>query len=208
MLNYPNIRFISLVIKALSLIALPLFLSSCYLPDKFELDIRVTKNGEYALRYTGDLISVNLKKKILSGELSDTELSEQLDIYYRDLLSDPSFSEVTHVGDGIFRVKYLYLSSIHRQPYFTFIRGNNKIFIIKYRKDKKILSLTANQLSETDKKRTGAAEYMPTGKIRVISDLKVLNHDADEVMDTKTPSYIWNVDSETTSAPFVNFYIE
>jgi hypothetical protein len=193
----------TLLSKFIGILLLSLALSSCYLPHDFSIDIRITRNGEYALRYQGELIAVNLHKKIREQQLSEDELQKEIQVYIRDLKRDPAFSEIDYVNNGFFRVKYVYASTIQRQPYYNFLRGNNKIVTLSYHEDKQLLSIIGGKLQGSQKDIAIKENIKTQGKIRIITDLPVLKHNANQKLDTKTPSYIWNVSSISEPTPSI-----
>ncbi len=60
-------------LMASALFALPVLLTSCYLPTDFDVLIQVTGDGRYVLAYKGQLTSVGMAKSLRSGKTTEKE---------------------------------------------------------------------------------------------------------------------------------------
>ena len=191
-----------------SVLVTSLVLSSCYLPQDFALDIRFTQNGDFALRYKGELLAINLHKKIQEQNLSGNKLEKEVGIYRRDLARDKSFSEVEYLQDGLFKVKYVYVSNVKRQANYKFLRGDNRIFSIMFDRKNGLVMMEGRDFSEKGRLSKMAKDYEINGKVRIISDVTVLAHNGSVLRDKKTPVYVWDVTKNSKETPKITFILE
>ena len=100
------------VLKCLIGLIVFLPLAACYVPDNFAAEIRITKDGNYGISYTGDLIWAPLFGQIARGEIEAEAAAEQIIGFTADLkleqiqFSPDHFQSVASLGRGRFRVRY------------------------------------------------------------------------------------------------------
>ncbi|MBL4721822.1 MAG: hypothetical protein JKY20_11925 [Alphaproteobacteria bacterium] len=181
---------------ALSLI----ILSGCYLPSNYEADFNISKNGDFAFRYTGNITSIPLLSKIGKGELSREQIEESIAIYKRDLERDSSFEKVQYVTEGRYKVKYEYRENILKSKSFTFIRSNAHFLRLMRRKD----GYTEIQGNRPPKKYIDeliSKGFDSRGVLRVWTDAKVLKHNAQLVKKGPKTVYVWALNSMRDPLP-------
>jgi hypothetical protein len=194
---------------ALLVAVLPI-LSSCYVPDEFAAEIRVARNGDYSLTYTGILTWAPLYMQIVRGEVTGDAVQEKIEAIRHDIKRDPQFTNVRSMGRGQFAVSYKRTGNLVANPgMVTFVRRNAKIFNIDARADG-----TVTVYAETpniDKARPMAeAGLLVRGTLRVISDMRVVDPGnptavySDKDSDWKV--YDWILDGTKPIYPQIVFH--
>lgn len=192
------------------LVAVVPLLSSCYVPDEFAAEIRVARNGDYSLTYSGVLTWAPLYMQIVRGEVAGDAAQEKIEAIRRDIKRDPQFTNVRSMGRGQFAVSYKRTGNIVATPgMVTFVRRNAKIFNIDARADG-----TVTVYAETpniDKARPMAeAGLLVRGTLRVISDMRVVDPGnptsvySDKDSDWKV--YDWILDGSKPVYPQIVFH--
>jgi hypothetical protein len=183
------------------LLLLPL-LVSCYLPNQFEAEIRVMRNGDFSVAYNGILVYVPLYEEIVSGKLSGDKVKEKTDVIVRDLKRDSAFTEVEPVGRGHFRVKYKRIDRAKDSMLFTFVRRNSVILTAKWAKDGTV-TVTGTPLGTDEAVRIRQAGLQVNGTLKVVSDYpKVVQNNAQN--STKVGFngvHTWKISDPTAPMP-------
>ena len=84
-----------------------LLLSGCYIPGDFDATLEIDKEGRYRFTYYGDILSLNILRKIAENDFSsqaDFEAANKAQLV--DLTRGGSFKEAHHSRDAFFRVDY------------------------------------------------------------------------------------------------------
>ena len=176
-----------------------LILSGCYLPDRFTLQINMQRNGEYAFIYEGDLLAFNFLRKIGAGEVSPTD-ADEIKVYENDLRRDSGFSEVSYLGQGRYRVKYRRQSNILERPSFNFVRRNAPFMTIK-RNAEGLITLTGDRPNKQYRDELVAKGFNTRGVVRLWTDARVLDHNANQVIQGNPTQYVWDIRSIQQPAP-------
>nr|NKB46068.1 hypothetical protein [Alphaproteobacteria bacterium] len=85
------------------LVALPL--ASCWVPDKFGSEIRITKSGGYGISFNGELTWAPLYGQIVRGEITTEAAAEQSAGFLAALKTDGNFQYVASLGKGRYQVR-------------------------------------------------------------------------------------------------------
>lgn len=192
--------------------ALLMLLSSCYLPNDFKSEIRISRHGDYAMSYVGDLIYAPLYQDIKENKLSSEQIAEKVAVLIRDLQRDktydptgrqvprPLFTEIEHRGNGRFHVRYEREGSVDDKALVTFVRRNNNILSI--RSGDGVIVIRANALSSSDSRQLMALGLDMKGEFRVVTDGEVIEHNANTVRPYAGHRvYIWEIDNVLAPAP-------
>lgn len=174
--------FVRRALRAVGAIALVLpLLASCYLPDRFQSEIRLARTGEFGLYYKGDLTWLPLVKDLREGRVTQADLPEKMVVLERDLVRDRSFSDVRATGPGTFSVEYNRVGKLARPDLVTFVRRNARIITMQTDEDG-LVSLSASQAIKLIPPETiEQAGLNSRGLLRVTTNARVLEHNADSV---------------------------
>ncbi len=193
-------------------VAMAVLLSSCYLPTDFMSEIRISRYGDFAMSYAGDLIYAPLYEEIANNKLRPEEVEKKVATIIRDLERDktydrtgsqpprPMFTQIKHEGSGRFAVRYQREGSLDADALVTFVRRNANILSLKSKNG--VIVIRANALSATDSQRLMALGLQMRGEFRVVTDAEVLEHNANTVRPYMGYLvYIWQVDNVLAPAP-------
>jgi hypothetical protein len=178
-----------------------LILTGCYLPLDFEADINMDAQGNYAVRYKGDIIAVTLLSKISKGKVEgDKEIRKQAAIYQRDLKRDKGFKSVEHKKFARFTTVYERKGNIRQEKSFDFVRSNSRFFAIQRRKDG-LIELLGDKPPKKHVDGLIARGIDTRGVLRVWTKAKVVHHNAHQVRQGSPAVYQWNIQSMRDPLP-------
>jgi hypothetical protein len=188
----------------LLLLILPL-LGSCYLPNAFEAEIKLLKNGTFQLSYQGELIYYPLVYEIAVKNLPIETQTEKMAVTERDLRRDSSFQEVRSLGRGRFKVRYKHTEKIEGTFLYTFVRRNAEIMSVKLAPTG-LLTVGARTLKPDDVRAARQIGITINGTLKVVSDLPVAESNAQETKKEGLATiYAWRLTPETTKSPKIVF---
>ncbi|RVU36361.1 hypothetical protein EOI86_14210 [Hwanghaeella grinnelliae] len=176
-----------------------LMLSGCYLPDRFQLNMNIDKSGKYAFIYEGDLIAFNFLRKIGQGEVRADD-KEEIAVYVQDLERDSAFEEVTYLGNARYRVKYKRQSNILEHPSFSFVRRNAAFMMLKRGEDG-LIQVEGDKPNKRYRDELKAKGYNIRGVVRVWTNARVLDHNAEQVIQGNPTQYVWDIQSFEQPTP-------
>lgn len=191
---------------ALALLLLLPLVSSCYVPNDFVAEIRLARTGDYALQYQGNLTWAPLYKDIREGKLSSSEIAIKERGIIDDLKRDSSFKEVTPLGSGTFRVRYETSGKFNGTGAVTFVRRNAALLTIAIKPDGTVRIWSSNDPKLRDPTQLELLGLRTQGRLRVITDVPALEHNAYKVEDgiQNYPGfriYDWSINSVRTPKP-------
>jgi hypothetical protein len=188
----------------LLLLLLPL-LSSCYLPNAFEAEIKLMKDGTFTLSFQGELIYYPLVYEIVAKNLPIEMQTEKMAVTERDLRRDTNFQEVRSLGRGRFKVRYKHTEKIEGTFLYTFVRRNAEIMAVKLAPTG-LLTVGARTLKPDDVRSARQIGITINGTLKVVSDLPIAESNA---METKkeglATAYLWRLTPETQKSPKIVF---
>lgn len=184
-------------------LVLPL-LAGCYLPDRFQSEIRLTDTGEYGLYYEGDLIWLPLVRDLRMGKITEADVPGKMEVLERDLARDGYFSKVEPSGLARFSVEYNRLGKLNWPDLVTFVRRNARIISMETDPDTGTVTITGSQaIKMIDPETIERVGLNSRGLLRVTTDAEVLEHNADSVR--RGPQgytlYDWKIDGVRGQEP-------
>ena len=190
-----------MIIRFLSLLAVLLLASSCYVPAKFEADLNIDESGKFAFRYNGNLLAVTLLRKLSFGEVTKENLAENAAIYERDLARDSGFKKIKHLEGAMYGVEFDRQGDIVKERTFSFVRSNALFLGVKRRKD----GLIEVFGSRPPKNLVDALidyGFDVRGVFRVWTNAKVVSHNAQQSREEGSPKvYQWRIQSMRDTPP-------
>lgn len=178
-------------------------LSSCYVPDNFGSEIRITKEGNYGITFSGELIWAPLYGQLARGEMTSETAAEQIPQFMASLKEDKNFQSVASLGSGRFQVRYDNRGRFDRTKMISFVRRNYRIFQIRANEDGKV-SFFGSKSGATYADQLEASRLQTRGLLRIVTDAEVLTHNATDVRPAPMPGYVmysWKVESFRQPAP-------
>ncbi|MBL8631393.1 MAG: hypothetical protein JNM81_17290 [Rhodospirillaceae bacterium] len=173
-------------------------LSSCWLPEQFETEVRFTSLGAYGVTYIGIITYAPLYGKIVRGEISKEDADRQIQQYLKFLKGDSAFKEINSIGSGRFQVKYMKEGQFAgNKQSFNFISRQGAMFRLRTTEDAKmVLGGSGQALLYAD--RFEEVGLKMQGLVRVVTDAEVLEHNANFVRQSRTPGFVqydWRIRS-------------
>jgi len=166
-------------IRAFSLIitfGMALLLAGCWIPENFEADITVNKDGSYSFTYDGTLTFALALAAAKEGSLSQKDEAE-FEKEAEKIRKEPGFKKVEYLGKG--RYKVLVEKSGKAGERYYFLSSEMKIFSIKPQEDGSIV-ITAAKFSKKDlsELKSIGAKVNGTLTVSVKKGVKVIKHNA------------------------------
>ncbi len=174
-----------------------ILLSSCFIPDNYEAEVWVHKDGSYEFFYEGELHYAPAVEKIRNGEFGEEELDDMLDIE-EDLFESDGFMDAEYIGDGKFRIDVV-MPLMPGEDYH-FISEDIVIFSFKHDEDGNLV-IKGHELDEDNLAAVRSLGIKMEGELVVRADkgVKIKSNNADQKKKDKKKrtSYIWklNIDS-------------
>jgi hypothetical protein len=82
------------------------FLGSCFVPERYEAEVRLTKDGSYGVTFIGVLTYAPLFGQIARGKIEPEKAAAQIRQFKSYLQQDTYFKEVQSLGSGRYQVRY------------------------------------------------------------------------------------------------------
>jgi hypothetical protein len=191
-----------------ALIILMLALNSCYVPDKFKAELRLSRYGDYALSFEGELIYMPIQHDYAEGTVKPAEEAERLENIRKDLVRDRAFTEVKPLGKGRFLVKYLGPVRNGRaggrlgpNELVSIIRRDVHMLMIKSNPDNQVVILS-DSIRPTDAQAMQKVNLNMSGEFRLTTDGNVIRNNATEVRSMgETKVYIWKIENPLSPMP-------
>ncbi len=181
--------------------ALAALLAACYLPNNFKAEVRLGRNGDFGLRYIGELVWAPLYRDIQQHRLKADEIPQKVADIQQDLARDPKFKTIESLGDGRFKVDYEREGHLNATGLVTFVRRNAIILAIHATPDGRI-TIDGNTLKPSDAQSATTMGLDVKGEFRVVTDAVVLEHNATTVKPFgRYLLYIWTIQNAFSPAP-------
>ena len=188
----------SATIAALALASL---LAACYLPNNFEAEVRLGRNGDFALRYIGELVWAPLYRDIQQHHVKPDEIPQKVAEIQQDLARDHNFHYIKSLGDGRFKVDYQREGHLRDTALVTFVRRNAIILAIHATPDGRI-TIDGNTMRPSDAESATNMGLNVKGEFRIVTDAMVLEHNATTVKPFgHYLLYIWTIQNAFSPAP-------
>ncbi len=171
-------------------LVLPWLLVGCFLPDQFDATVTIGGDGRVTMAYDGDLVfAMALSELKANPNAAKTELSNLRD----EIAALPGFRSVRHLGGARYRVSYRNGQTL--DGVVTFPPGNgskaseNAIFKVSRQADGGV-EVSTLRVDTKILAQLGQLGLKPVGSLRVITELDVTHHNADQVVGD---TYSWRI---------------
>jgi len=181
-------------------------LSGCYLPARFDAEIELDRRGYYKMFFSGYLIDTRLYGALKDGKVQGAQEVEEVKKLKADIERDTDASDFGYIKQGYFKMKWQREGDLLQAKSVTFLRRNEHIFGIAYNKETRIVNMLGRSLPKSQKDQIVQAGMNMSGELRVITDTKVISHNADEVKDfpsrgPRTKVYIYRIPNIYRATP-------
>ncbi|MEW5729286.1 MAG: hypothetical protein AB1918_15770 [Pseudomonadota bacterium] len=191
------------LVRGLLALAALLTLASCYVPDKFRSELRISKYGDYALSYEGELIYAPILHDYAEGKITPENEQQRNDNIYKDLIRDTAFKAVDRVGKGRFKVRYERMGRLGRTQLTAILRRDARLLALKGNEDSSII-IDANGVKPSDARRMAELGVGMEGEFRVTTDASVIKHNASEVRPFgQYKVYVWKIENPLSPSPYL-----
>jgi hypothetical protein len=188
----------------LVLICAAILLAGCYLPARFDAEIEFARNGFYKMTFEGYIVEVTLyndiKQKKLTPEMTQTKIERVI----TDFKRDSGTKEISYFGQGAFKVKWIKSGDILRSRMVTFFRRNENMAQISFSKIQKLVTIRTKYVKRSDANQLNSMGLGMEGDLRVKTDARVLEHNAQKVTEDKKAGikiYSWKIKNIFQKAP-------
>lgn len=182
-------------------LSLPFLLASCYIPDKFRSEMRVSRHGDWALSYEGDLIYAPMLHDYAEGRVTPEDEQGRHDRVRADLIRDTAFKTVAQRGKGRFHVVYERSGRLGKVQLTSILRRDARLISLKSHENG-VIQIDANAVSPRDAQRMGELTIGMSGEFRITTDANVIKHNAGEVRAFgKYNVYIWKIENALSPTP-------
>lgn len=174
------------------------FLSSCYIPDRYEAEIRLTKDGSFGVTFIGQLVYAPLFGQIARKQITPEKAEETNRLIMEQLKRDSDFKEVTPMGRGRYQIRF------ERQGKFAgamqmvnFATRQQAIFRIRTT-ETGLIQVNGSGQGQLYGDRFAEVGLSTQGLLRIVTDVEVLEHNATFVRASPTPGftqYDWRIRS-------------
>jgi len=181
MMTYLKQVFIAVACAAL--------LSSCFIPDQYEAEIRLSKDGSYGVTFIGILNYAPLYGQIARGKIDEEHAKENDRMMFEQLKRDNGFKEVTPLGKGRYRVKYERtgrFAGSHQMV--TFVSRQEPIFRILTTETGNI-EVNGSGRARTYAKSLEEVGIKSQGLFRITTDMPVIEQNAQSQRKSVAPGY-------------------
>lgn len=187
--------------KPVAVLALAATLASCYIPDKFRGELRLSKYGDYALSYEGDLIWAPILHDYAEGKITPENEEEKNNNIYKDLVRDPAIKDLKRAGKGRFHAKYERMGRLKKVQLTSLLRRDARLISLKSNEDGTIV-VDANGVKASDAQRMAELGIGMEGEFRITTDANVIRHNATEVRPFgQYKVYLWRIENALSPTP-------
>lgn len=167
-----NLRMLPLV----TITSIVLLLTGCWIPESFQANVTVNKDGSYIFTYDGTLTHILALAAAKEGSLSQKDEAE-LKKEAEKIKREPGFKEVKYLGKGRYKV-FVEKSGRHGESYY-FLSKEMKIFAVQPQKNGTV-KITAVRPSKKDLNELKSIGAKIDGNltVSVAKGVKVLKHNA------------------------------
>lgn len=168
-------------------------LTSCFIPEDFNVKINLKKDGTYSLRYDGVLTHALIRGAAVAGKQGAKE-EEQAKNLVSEILKDKRFKSAKYLGEGRYRVSYLDEGALRADLHF--LSRDVKYFSLLLKENKQV-ELTSFRLDAKDRAALSELKVNVRGTLHVTTDAQVVSHNAQETpkLGGLFGAYTWRLKS-------------
>lgn len=174
------------------------FLAGCYLPVRFDAEIEISRAGYYTMIFDGYVADVPLYDDLRQRKTTITDEKKRAETVITDFKRDRGTTEASYLRQGVFKVAWKNEGDILRAKMVTFIRRNAAMLSLSYVDTSGEIKINGASISKENIKRLTDMGLGMDGELRVITDAKVIAHNATRVADNKAKgprfkTYTWRI---------------
>lgn len=182
-----------------TLLLIATLLTSCWLPEKFNAEIDINKDGSYTLIYDGILTFVMAKAaEIEQGKLSAKDEKDLKDLE-KEFKEDKNFKKVKYLGHAQFKVLYEQKGTLNSPVYFL---GKDMRILSIIPSSNNTVEIKGMKLDKSDIQQLNELKMKIDGELEVSTDAKILKHNA-KSSPKFFGGYKWKIKSIDDPAPYM-----
>ncbi|CAA7617489.1 conserved hypothetical protein [Candidatus Terasakiella magnetica] len=188
-------------LKRLGVLCCLLLLSSCYIPDKFKAELRLSRYGDYALTYKGDLLWAPILDDYRKGKVTPENEKEKIDNIRKDLIRDIAFRKLESKGKGRFGVEYERAGRLDKVQLTALLRRDARLLAMRSMENG-VIVIHANAMKPSDAQMMAEMGLNMEGEFRITTDGNVVENNATEVRQFGTSKvYVWKIENALSPMP-------
>lgn len=158
--------------------SITLLLAGCFIPEKFEVNVKVNEDGSYTFAYDGILTYASALAASKKGALTKKDEAHLAELE-NELRQEEGFKEVSYLGDGRYKV-LVEKSGVDREHYDFLSREMNFFSIIPQQDGSIKITTKLLQFNkkEIDQLKSIGANINGTLSVSVGKGVKVIKHNA------------------------------
>lgn len=188
---------------------LVLGVAGCMMPKEFEAKLDVKKDGSYEFSYEGTVVSLAMLADAEDGKLDKEGEKEIAADIVDEIGKMENASNVSYVGNSIFKVSYKATGNVKQQPllvgmkelpFFTFAASTDgSAAVFRYLPDADI---------EAMRMQFPASGLSPKGTIVVTTELPVESSAGDPSKNALSSTYTWKVEGIDGALPAMTLKLQ
>ncbi|MBI3445720.1 MAG: hypothetical protein HY055_10255 [Magnetospirillum sp.] len=183
------------------MLAALLVLSSCYIPDKFKSELRLSRYGDYSLTFKGDIMYAPILDDYRKNKIKPEDEAERQENIRRDLIRDIAFRKVEAKGKGRFAVEYERVGRLERVQLTSLIRRDARMISMRSLENGAIV-VNANAMKPSDAQILAELGLGMEGEFRITTDANVVENNATEIRQFgKARVYVWKIENPLAPMP-------
>jgi hypothetical protein len=181
--------------------------ASCFVPDRYETEVRVSRDGSYGITFIGILTYAPLYGQIVRGEIDEEHANENERMFLETLKRDDGFKQVTSLGRGRYQVRYERtgrFAGAHQMV--TFVSRQEPMFRVRTTAEGN-LEINGSGQGRLYAKRLEEIGLKSQGLFRIVTDAEVINSNAHFVRKSPAPGYTvydWRLRNFTDIPPHLS----
>lgn len=195
------------------LLSLFFLLSGCYLPVRFDAEIEIDRRGFYSMIFDGYLAKVPLYADLRKQKIALSQEKEKVELIEADLKRDPSTTDFKYHRQGIFKLTWQKKGDILESKFVSFVRRNENMLSMMYVADTGLVTIQGAPIADSAAKQLAEAGLGMEGNLRVITDAKVVKHNAqsEQPFRSKGPRfkmYTWKISTLADPTPKITLSLQ
>lgn len=188
-------------LKRFGVLAALLLLSSCYIPDKFKSELRLSRYGDYSLTFKGDLMWAPILDDYRKGKVTPEGEAEKINNILKDLVRDIAVKKAVSKGKGRFAVEYERTGRLGQVQLISLLRRDARLLAMRSSENNAIV-IHGNSMKPSDAQILAEMGLNMEGEFRITTDANVVEHNATSVKPFGNARvYIWKIENALSAMP-------
>ena len=188
-------------LKRIGVLAALLLLSSCYIPDKFKSELRLSRYGDYALTFKGDLMWAPILDSYRKGNVTPENEADKINNILKDLVRDIAVKKAVSKGKGRFAVEYERTGRLGQVQLISLLRRDARLLSMRSSENNAIV-IHGNSMKPSDAQILAEMGLNMEGEFRITTDANVVEHNATSVKPFGNARvYIWTIENALSAMP-------